>query len=123
MVKEHEYTFSINSFKEPIVETKQRAIALLLVRLILLNPGSDPLHPDMGVGIQQYRYTMHTLPELKKRVEDQINTYLPMFNSAKVELTLTPDKLCNIEISFDDNLYIYDSHDCPVPIRIEDLKE
>lgn len=123
MVKEHEYTFSVNSFKEPIVETKQRAIALLLLRLILLNPGSNPLHPDMGVGIQRYRYTMHTLPELKKRVEDQINTYLPMFSSAKVELTLTPDKLCNIEISFDNNLYVYDSHECPVPIRIEDLKE
>lgn len=123
MVREHEYTFSVNSFKEPIVKKEQRAIALLLVRLILLNPGSDPLHPDMGVGIQRYRYTMNTLPELKKRVEEQINTYLPMFSSAKVELVLTPDKMCNIEISFNDTIYIYDSHDCPVPIKIEDLKE
>lgn len=123
MVKEHEYLFSVNLFKEPIIKTKQSAIALLLVRLILLNPGSDPLHPDMGVGIQQYRYTMHTLPELRKRVEDQINTYLPMFNSAKVDLTITPDKLCNIVISFNDTIYVYDSHDCPVPITIEDLKE
>ena len=122
MVKEREYLFSVNVFNEPVEKTGQHAIALLLVRLILLNPGSDPLHPDMGVGIQQYRYTMNTLPELKKRVEDQIATYLPMFNSAKVDLTITPDKMCNINISFDDTVYIYDSHDCPVPIRIEDLK-
>lgn len=122
MVKEREYLFSVNLFNEPIVKSQQSAIALLLVRLILLNPGSDPIHPDMGVGIQQYRWTVGTLPELKRRVEDQIATYLPMFNSAKVDLTLTPDKLCNIEISFRDTVYIYDSHDCPVPIKIEDLK-
>lgn len=123
MIKNREYLLSVNRFNEPIVKEDQKAIALLLIRLILLEPGSDPLHPDMGVGIQRYRWTMNTLPELKKRVKDQINTYLPMYKSAKVELTLTPDKLCNIEISFEDALYIYDSHEGPIPIKIEDLKD
>ena len=54
MVKEREYLMSVNKINEPVVETEQRAIALLLLRLILLEPGSDPLHPDMGVGITKY---------------------------------------------------------------------
>lgn len=123
MVKEREYVFSVNQFNEPVVKTKQEAIGLLLIRLIMLNPGSDPLHPDMGVGIQKFRYTMGTLPKLRQRVEDQIATYLPMFNSAKVELTVTPDKLCNIKISIDNNIYIYDSSEAAIPITIDDLKD
>lgn len=122
MIKEREYICSVNKFNKPVVYDKKKAIGLLLVRLILLEPGSDPLHPEMGVGIRRYRYTMNTLDELKKRVQDQIDTYLPTFRASNVEITLQANHTCNIEITIDDTIYVYDSAEAPVPIRIDDIK-
>ena len=122
MVKEREYLFSVDQYNKPKVYTKKQAIGLMLVRLILLNPGSDPLHPEMGVGIKNYRYTMNTLEDLRRRVEDQINTYLPCFRSSNVSIVQTDNHVCNIEITIDDTIYVYDSKEAPVPIVIDDAK-
>lgn len=121
-IKEREYVCSINNFNEPVVYSKERAIGVLLTRLILLEPGSNPLHPDMGVGIKRYRYTIKTLDKLKKRVEEQIKTYLPCFTSSSVDIELLENHLCNIKITIDDVIYIYDSNEAPIPIRIDDIK-
>ena len=61
MIKEREYLLSVTPLKRPKVLEGEEAIAMDLLRLILLNPGSDPLHPDMGVGIINYRYAMGKL--------------------------------------------------------------
>lgn len=121
-VKEKEYLFSIDSFKEPKVVTGKTAIGLLLVRLILLDPGSDPLHPEMGVGIKNYRYAFGKLDELKDRVQAQISTYLPSFSEAKVDITIQDDHTCNIEITINDTMYVYNSNEAPVPITIDSAK-
>lgn len=122
MIKEHEYCMSVDNFKTPVVYKNQQAIAILLTRLILLEPGSDPLHPDMGVGITQYRYGINNLGELKRNVKDQITTYLPCFSSPIVDIKITPDRLCNIEIKIDDTVYVYDSSEAPVPITLDSVK-
>lgn len=122
MIKEKEYCMSVDNFKKPLIYKNQSAIALLLTRLILLNPGSDPLHPDMGVGIVNYRYAMGKLDELKSRVYDQINTYLKCFSSAKVDISIDDNKMCNIEITIDETMYIYDSSEAPIPITLESAK-
>ena len=119
MILEREYTLSITPLNRPEVLKNQEAIAMLLLRLILLNPGSDPLHPEMGVGIINYRYAMGKLEELKKRVEDQVATYLPCFPAGNVEIDITPTKLCNILITIDDTVYTYDSNEAPIPITLE----
>ena len=119
MILEREYTLSITPLNRPEVLKNQEAIAMLLLRLILLNPGSDPLHADMGVGIINYRYAMGRLDELRQRVEDQIHTFLPCFPAGNVEINITPTKLCNILITIDDVLYTYDSAEAPVPISID----
>ena len=123
MVREREYLISVNKINEPIVEKKQRAIALLLFRLILLDPGSDPLHPEMGVGIRKYRFSINTLEELKNRVKEQINTYLPDFAASEVNIVINPNKTCNIEITINDTIYTYDSNEAPVPISLGDIIE
>ena len=123
MILEREYTLSITPLNRPEVLKNQEAIAMLLLRLILLNPGSDPLHPEMGVGIINYRYAMGRLEELKKRVQDQIATYLPCFPSGNVEITITPNKLCNILITINDVVYTYDSAEAPIPITIDSAME
>ena len=121
MVKEREYLISVNKLNEPIVEKEQRAIALLLLRLILLDPGSDPLHPDMGVGIRKFRYSVDTLNKLQDRVKKQIETYLPDFASSEVNITINSNKTCNIEITINDTIYTYDSNEAPTPITLDDI--
>ena len=123
MVKEREYLMSVNKINEPVVETKQRAIALLLLRLILLEPGSDPLHPDMGVGITKYRFSVDTLEELRSRIDDQISTYLPDFLATEINIVINSDRTCNVEITIDDTIYTYDSKNAPVPITLTDMIE
>ena len=122
-VKRREYLFTTNQYNEPVTVTDKSAVALLLVRLILLNPGSDPLHPDMGVGIRDYRYSLDQLKELKEKIEEQIDLFLPDFQSAIVALVGTPDRICNIEITIDDTVYVYDSATAPKPIKLEDIME
>lgn len=122
-VKQREYLFSVNEFNEPKKVEDKSAIALLLVRLIMMDPGSDPLHPDMGVGIRNYRYSADNLEELRTRVQTQIETYLPEFQNADVAIIRTPDKVCNIEISIDDITYVYDSSTAPIPISLDDVKD
>ena len=122
MIKEREYCMSIDNFKHPVVYKNQQAIAVLLTRLILLEPGSNPLHPDMGVGITKYRYGVNNLEELKQNVHNQIVTYLPCFSSPIVNINITDDKLCNIEITIDDVVYVYDSSEAPIPITLDSAK-
>ena len=122
-VKRKEYLFSTNKYNEPVEVTGKSAIALLLVRLILLEPGSDPLHPDMGVGIKEYRYSLTQLQDLKKKIEEQIELFLPDFQSASVSIVASNSKVCNIEISIDDTIYVYDSTTAPRPIRLTDIAD
>lgn len=122
-VHQKEYTLTVNDFNNPAVATGKEAIGLLLMRLILLQPGADPLRPEMGVGIANYRYALNKLDELASRIQEQIITYLPEFQNATVEIKeIESDKVCNIEISIDDTVYVYDSAVAPVPIYLSDIQ-
>lgn len=121
-IKQREYLFSVNEFNEPSKLEGKSAIALSLVRLILMDPGSDPLHPTMGVGIRRYRYGMNSLEELQQNVQEQINTFLPMYQNATVAIIVTPDKICNIEITINDVVYVYDSTIAPIPISLNKIE-
>lgn len=120
---QREYLFSVNEFKEPSKVENKSAIALSLVRLIMMDPGTDPLHPDMGVGIKKYRYGgAGNIEELRANIEKQIETYLPCYQTANVSIIVTPDKMCNIEITINDTVFVYDSTSAPIPIYLEDIQ-
>ena len=52
-----EYSMSVNDFNQPADAKGKKAIGVLLVRLLLMEKGTDPMRPDMGVGIvSRYRY-------------------------------------------------------------------
>lgn len=121
-VKQRVYLLSINEFKEPIKIEGKAAIGLLLVQLIVLEPGSDPLHPGMGVGIKRYRYGINNIDDLRKEVEYQIETYLPNFQNATVNIVVTKEKICNIEITVDDIVYVYESDKSDTPITLLDIE-
>ena len=121
-LKNREYLLSVDQYNNPYVVEGSEAVALNLVRLLLLEPNSDPLRPDMGVGLKNYRYAL-TLDELNNRIADQIATYLPQYQNAKVNIIRTNDRVANIEISINDVTYIYDSTTMPVSIDLEYVKE
>ena len=121
-LKNREYLLSVDQYNNPYVVEGSEAVALNLVRLLLLEPNSDPLRPDMGVGLKNYRYAL-TLDELNNRIAEQIATYLPQYQNAKVNIIRTNDRVANIEISINDVTYIYDSTTMPVSIDLEYVKE
>lgn len=103
-----EYVFSSNDFKQPKEVLGKKAVALLIVRLILLEPGTNPMRPEMGVGlVSKYRYMFpEKLPELKQNIVDQMTRYLPEYKQAPIELTMENSALY-IEITVDDTVYKY----------------
>lgn len=124
-IKNREYTFGTNNFNKPNVLTGQNAVAARLMTLIMMEPGDDPLHPDMGVGLRtKFRYKVgeNSLSELSDRIQKQILTYLPFYQNVNVSIVRTPEKVCNIEIVLGDTTYIYDSSTTENPILLEDIQ-
>lgn len=120
-IKNREYSFGVDKFNKPKVLKDKEAIGTRLMELIMMEPGDDPLHPDMGVGLKTYRYGVTNLEELRARVQKQIETYLPFYQNADVAIIRTPDKVVNIEISLGGMKYIYDSNNTSKPITLDDL--
>lgn len=120
-IKNREYSFGVDKFNKPIVLKDTKAIGTRLMELIMMEPGDDPLHPDMGVGLRTFRYGVDNLEDLRSRVEKQIETYLPFYQNADVAIIRTPDKICNIEISLGNMKFVYDSKNTSKPITLDDL--
>ena len=121
MIKNNEYICSVNRFNRPVVLYDTEAIGQRLMELIMMNPGSNPLHPEMGVGIRTYRYGINNLEDLRDRIEDQIATYLPMYQTSDIALILTPDKVLSVEITIGDIVYTYNSAETNNPITLDDI--
>lgn len=120
-IKNREYSFGVDKFNKPTVLKDKEAIGIRLMELIMMEPGDDPLHPDMGVGLRTFRYGVNNLEDLRSRVQKQIETYLPFYQNADVAIIRTPDKVVNIEISLGGMKYIYDSNNTSKPITLDDL--
>lgn len=105
-----EYVLSINKYEEPKEFKDKDSIALLLMRLIILEPGSIQTHPNMGVGIvKNWRYSdMTKASDLEMSIENQIATYLPMLQGVKVEVKKdTINKRFIINITVNEVLYSF----------------
>lgn len=120
-IKNRDYCCTINKFNTPTVIEGKDAIASRLMTLFMMEPGDDPLHPDMGIGIKSFRYGIENLDKLKARIESQIQTYLPIYQNADINIVVTPDKTCNVEISIGNSVFVYDSSNSSKPIVLQDL--
>ncbi len=122
-----EYLLTTNEFLVPDHVEGSDAYGLLLLRLLLLQPGQNPLHPAMGVGLgPKYRFiTEDDMNMLQDRVQDQINTYLPneFIDKTKVYMEIKPTHYLKIIIVADDNSFVYDTEDSDTPIELSDLIE
>jgi hypothetical protein len=123
MVKNREYISSIDQYNKPTVLNGDASIGFRLMELIMMNPGDNPLHPEMGVGLRDYRYGINTLTDLEQRIYDQIDTYLPMYRIANINLKLNDEKILSVEISIDDTTYVYDTADTANPITLDQIEQ
>ena len=117
-----EYLLDTDNFDEPKVLTDKAAIAALLTRLILLEPGTNPLFPTMGVGlVSKYRYLFKDQEgALKEDIKNQINQFLPEANCTNVGLIYNDDKTIDIEITVDDTTFLYQSSKM-IPITLQSI--
>lgn len=120
MIQNREYLFTINEVKDPKYVEGTQALAMRLMELLMMNPGSDPLHPSMGVGLRNYRF-IDNISELEDKITEQIQVYLPMYDDVNVALIRTATKLLNIEITIAGTTFVYDSGSAPVPLSLNDL--
>ncbi len=119
-----EYMLDLDPFKKPKIIGNKEALATLLVRLILLEPGTNPLFPEMGVGlVSKYRFLQPgDDSDLKEDIRQQVATYLPDAVMQDITFTYNDDKTVNIEMIVNDMTFIYDSS-LLVPITLKDIQD
>lgn len=107
-INTHEYVFSVDDFGSPIVLKNSEAIATILTRLLLLEPGTIQSHPDMGVGlVSRYRYSTESdINTLRDDFRAQIEKYLPQYQGVQVNCFLQ-NKVCYINATIDDTIYAF----------------
>ena len=101
-----EFGFSVDEFKNPKVYKNIEAVGTLLVRLLLLEPGTIQSHPDAGVGlISRFRYSMEgSASKLQSEYQKQIETYLPQLQGVKISV-IEKDRAFVIGVEINDSLY------------------
>ena len=75
-----ELLFSIDNFNRPAEYENTLALAKLIQNLILMEPGTYPNMPEMGVNIGKYRFEFldsQLIRLLKDKITEQIQIYIP----------------------------------------------
>jgi len=122
-VKRREYTMEVDQYNNPGVLENDDAVMALISRLMVLEPGSDPLHPDMGVGIRNYRFTNteQGLSELKTKISTQLQTYLPDFSATEISLKVNEDHTLTVDIYIGETIYSWNSNVDYGPSTLDDI--
>lgn len=102
-----DHLFATSVFNKPLVIEDKEAILTLIVRLILMEPGTMSFIPEAGVGlVSKYRYlSKDMIPTLERDIEDQISRFLPYFKTVDIQITMDTNKILYIELNLDDNLF------------------
>lgn len=81
---------SVDKYYKPLVAKGEDYATLMLIRLILLEPGTFQTHPNMGVGlVSRFRYSNEIdMVKLANSIRDQIILYLPQFTLTDVKCIL-----------------------------------
>lgn len=104
-----EHVFSLNAFNMPKVFDQADAGYVLIVRLLLLDPGKFQSHPEMGVGLRtRYRFNNDDdlLQTLQNDIRNQMIKYLPEIATTEVRLVITRNNELGIIIDTSDGSYV-----------------
>ena len=103
-----ERVLSLNDFNMPKVFNESDSAYVLIIRLLLLEPGKFQSHPEMGVGIRsRYRFNNdeNFLMNLQNDIKKQIDKYLPELSATDVTIT-SNNKVLGIIINTADGAYV-----------------
>lgn len=102
-----ESLLKFDSFLNPYIAKDKEAIASLLIRLILLEPGTIFSEPKCGVGlIRNWRYCREDeLPDLQLAIKEQVKLYLPELLFVDVVVRYNIEKEMMINIVIDKDMY------------------
>lgn len=105
-----ESLLSTSMYNKPMVLKDKDAVAILLLRLLIMTPGTNRQHPEMGVDVRgRYQYASEDeVDELSDEIRLQIDTYLPNFNTSTVDCTVS-DKVLKISINVDGTVFKFSS--------------
>lgn len=101
-----EHVFSLNDFNMPKVYDEKDANYILIIRLLLLDPGKYQSHPTMGIGLRtKYRFNNNSqdniLQVLQADIKEQMSKFLPQISYRNIGLTLD-DNVLGIIIETDE---------------------
>lgn len=102
-----EHVFSLNAFSMPKVYEDDDANYILIIRLLLLEPGTFQTHPEMGIGVKskcRYVNDDNFLIDLKDVIHSQMVTYLPSIITTEIRISIV-DHTLTIEIDTTDKTY------------------
>jgi hypothetical protein len=87
-VYKKELSLSLNNFGQPQEYSGKLAWAHVIMNLILMEPGTYPSQPDMGVGLNryQYRFLETWQSEVLASIKLQVKTYLPDIPVDEIQL-------------------------------------
>ena len=102
-----EFVLSINEFIQPKVLTGNQAAYTDIIRLFLLEPGTNQTHPEMGIGIRsRYRFSdADDISTLQREAQDQMKTYLPNLLIMDVRIETYGTTIAIFISSKDDGIY------------------
>ena len=103
-----ELGLSTNVFNKATEYQGKTAWFQLILNLIFLRPGTYPSIPNMGVGLQddEYEYIDDVKDNIRNKIEEQVNLFLPDVPLASVEVTSVEYEgktILLIVISLEDN--------------------
>lgn len=103
-----ELGLSTNVFNKATEYQGKTAWFQLILNLIFLRPGTYPSIPNMGVGLQDYEYEYidDVKDNIRNKIEEQINLFLPDVPLTSVEVTSVEYEgktILLIVISLEDN--------------------
>lgn len=105
-----EIGIGLNVFNKPVEYSGISAWCKQITSLLFTIPGAYSTDPELGIGIQTYRYTFfdNTKSELEEKINYQVRTYLPDIPLSSVTASLENingiDILClKIQFSVSEN--------------------
>lgn len=121
-----EHLIATDVYNKPHTIKNKDALAVLIIRLLLMDPGTNPLHPEMGVGlVSRYRFSSSSdMTTLNSEISDQMKNFLPKFSYTNVSCSVKEGNII-VNISIDDTLYTFttetdDSKILPGQIKLSD---
>lgn len=113
-----------NEFEQPKVLKDNHAVITNIIRLIIADPGTYPLHPEMGVGLFtkfKFGWSDEVVITLRSEILKQMNMYMPDLTSTSVSIKSVDHEL-HIIIQFNSTLVTLVTDTANKILTINELK-